>query len=609
MGDYSLAPSTSSFSDITTNPRAIAAAWGAFLTSSDSSRSLDWRLARPPLSPRLQLALIDAASESCCFHTPAFEIFVDRVAFFKRDLSHLDIPSQIVAAVFAALGVRATSQLSLLGVDAPNPQPGQTHPPDIIAAAGRRREVAWKAIADRAVDLCSQLNVLSSPTITNIETLTAVANMLLPSEVVPHRARFFLRQALGLYKDAHSTLSEHELHALKTRIGPILYEVDAQIAAYSNMPFHLREADLSEFFAGTGVHIPDFQHEDLDSAMDQLLSPAGGRVTQEKLANALALTRVFLSALQRAYVKLSTDLNSPRILTELPQLWSYIDRVHGATQRFHRTLCALEYVPEGRRHAHTIDFDLLNAIRTDVRIMDIIHLIHARLTSQRDRFRWTPDEPLFAEVLEISDMRMRKCFKLSAFYSKVMFESIDKHILQDILLGAEISPWVSIVAQRVGDVGGPTSAQYEVSETELGWITESLGLTVLYTPLAATRLAELTQARESRRLGVSSSHLSSQSNPSPQNSAVSPATTTSTSTSTSTSSSSSPSFTLPASPIDGTENGRQSMSAEQALEAIHLEKLAAILEGAKNPDAPPPTPPAPSPGDQAWQNEIEKFTY
>lgn len=72
------------------------------------------------------------------------------------------------------------------------------------------------------------------------------------------------------------------------------------------MPFHLREADLSEFFAGTGVHIPDFQHEDLDSAMDQLLSPAGGRVTQEKLANALALTRVFLSALQRAYVKLST---------------------------------------------------------------------------------------------------------------------------------------------------------------------------------------------------------------------------------------------------------------------------------------------------------------
>lgn len=51
------------------------------------------------------------------------------------------------------------------------------------------------------------------------------------------------------------------------------------------------------------------------------------------------------------------------------------------------------------------------------------------------------------------------------------------------------------------------------------------------------------------------------------------------------------------------------MSAEQALEAIHLEKLAAILEGAKNPDAPPPTPPAPSPGDQAWQNEIEKFTY
>lgn len=31
-------------------------------------------------------------------------------------------------------------------------------------------------VADRAVDLCSQLNVLSSPTITNIETLTAVAN-------------------------------------------------------------------------------------------------------------------------------------------------------------------------------------------------------------------------------------------------------------------------------------------------------------------------------------------------------------------------------------------------------------------------------------------------
>lgn len=60
------------------------------------------------------------------------------------------------------------------------------------------------------------------------------------SEVVPIKARFFLRQALGLYKDIHSVddLADEELRSLKKAIGPALYV--RQFSLDQRLPFLIR---------------------------------------------------------------------------------------------------------------------------------------------------------------------------------------------------------------------------------------------------------------------------------------------------------------------------------------------------------------------------------
>ncbi|KAM0752855.1 hypothetical protein T439DRAFT_346629 [Meredithblackwellia eburnea MCA 4105] len=487
--------------------RDFASSWDAFFRGLDiGHRSIDWKLALPTMATSLTLSLLEESTQSCCFHLPAFHIFGSRISEYKAKITQLDLPSQVIVAILTSLGARASPHSALLGVEGPDigDEGPKTRDHQLMLSAGRRRENAWRAITDRAVTLCTRLELMSEPSRANIEMLLAVTNMLLFSEVVPIQGRFFLRQAIGLYKDMHEQANQStDLRYLKSTLGPSLYESDARTASYSNMPYFIEKSDLEDFFDGTGVSVPNLDTHDLGTELDDLLSPAWGPVTRIKLDKALSLTGYYVSAVQREYVDLATDRNGPRLHKEIHSLWSKIDRVHGAVQKLHRTLSSLDYTPEGCDHGHALDYDLLIGVRMDARMVDLVNLAHMRLLSLRERIRWTPDAPLLEEVIAISEKRVRKCLKLLAFYCKVYTECLDRHLLYHMVIQIQLlTPWVQMVVQRVGEPGGPVSPEYEVSELELDWFTEALKLACYYTPLAATRLEELQRGRDARRFTV-----------------------------------------------------------------------------------------------------------
>lgn len=175
--------------------------WDKFLrsTSNIGEDSIDWQLAKPTMAESLTLHLLEgefsvafgveradatlhtASVHSCCFHLPAFHLFAPRIEQLKSNLNELDIQGQVIVAILASLGARASPHSALLGVAGPDLNISQTKPAsqDFILSAGTRRENAWRALADRAVGLCSQMQVLQTASKQNLEVLVALIQMLM----------------------------------------------------------------------------------------------------------------------------------------------------------------------------------------------------------------------------------------------------------------------------------------------------------------------------------------------------------------------------------------------------------------------------------------------
>ncbi|BGP55675.1 hypothetical protein JCM8202v2_003280 [Rhodotorula sphaerocarpa] len=478
--------------------------WENFLQASNLGQSSsDWRLALPTLATSLTVHLIDASMHSCCFHLPAFNVFSPEVNYFKANVDHLDIASQVIVAILTSLGARASPHSALLGVAGPDIENGEGSP-DIVLSAGVRRENAWRAIVKRATDLCSSMEILQVPTARNAQTLVAFVQMLMLAEAKPKTARFFLRTAMGIFRDMqHSDLPLEEVRAIKASVGPTLFECDCRIAAYLGMPPLISDDDLYEYFDGTGVHVPDLAAEDLGPELDDILDPAYGQIDRAKLDRALALTGYFVCSVQRSYASIASSRRpSPRFRSAIPALWSAIDRTHSAVQRLHRRLVQLDYVPAGCDLSHSVDYDLLISVRMDERLLDVVHLAHVWLVQLRKIDLTPQDRKALEELLAVSERRVRKCLKLLAFYSKVFYDSLDKHVVYHLFTQLEVLPnWVAMAAQREGEMTefGPLPSECVLTETELDWFTSALELACFFTPLGATRLRELKTAREARR--------------------------------------------------------------------------------------------------------------
>ncbi|GAA5886126.1 hypothetical protein JCM6882_004273 [Rhodosporidiobolus microsporus] len=479
--------------------------WETFLSASNlGASSSDWRLAVPTMASSLTVHLIDASMHSCCFHLPAFHAFAPFVNYYKENVTTLDLASQVVVGILTSLGARASPHSALLGIAGPDIENGKASL-DLVLSAGQRRENAWRAIVNRATELCSKPEILQVPSARNAQTLVAFVQMLMLAEAKPKTARFFLRTAMGVFRDMqHSDLSPEEVQAIKSAVGPTLYESDSRIAAYLSMPVVISDGDLDEYFEGTDVRVIDLATEDLGPLLDDILDPSHGRITRTKLDRALGLTGYFVCAVQRCFSSISSSRKvSPRFLTAIPQLWSYVDRAHAAVQRLHRRLVQLDYVPEGCDEHHSVDYDLLIGVRMDERLLDVVHLAHEWLKKQRMSNTLSPDNlAALEELLATSERRVRKCLKLLAFYSKVFVDSLDKHVVYHLFTQLEALPdWATMAAQREGEMTefGPLPGECALTEVELDWFTAALELACFFTPLGHERLQQLTAARNARR--------------------------------------------------------------------------------------------------------------
>ncbi|GAA5842268.1 hypothetical protein JCM11251_006763 [Rhodosporidiobolus azoricus] len=479
--------------------------WQNFLSASNiGASSSDWRLAVPTMASSLTVHLMDASVHSCCFHLPAFHAFAPFVNYYKQNVTSLDLASQVVVGILTSLGARASPHSALLGIAGPDIENGKASL-DLVLSAGQRRENAWRAIVNRATELCSKPEILQVPSARNAQTLVAFVQMLMLAAAKPKTARFFLRTAMGVFRDMqHSDLSPEEIQAIKSAVGPTLYESDSRIAAYLSMPVIISDGDLAEYFDETAVRVIDLASEDLGPLLDDILDPAHGRITRPKLDRALALTGDFVCAVQRCFSSISSSRRtSPRFLTTIPQLWGYIDRAHAAVQRLHRRLVQLDYVPEGCDEHHSVDYDLLIGVRMDERLLDVVHLAHEWMKKQRMSNSFSPENrQALEELLATSERRVRKCLKLLAFYSKVFVDSLDKHVVYHLFTQLEALPdWAEMAAQREGEMTdfGPLPRECALTETELDWFTAALELACFFTPLGHERLQQLTAARNARR--------------------------------------------------------------------------------------------------------------
>ncbi|KAK4046280.1 hypothetical protein OIV83_006203 [Microbotryomycetes sp. JL201] len=480
----------------------LTSLWDSFLKSNIGERSIDWQLARPAMASSLTLHLLEASQHSCCFHLPAFHTFANRLSYLKTNLSRLDIQGEVIVAILASLGARASPHSALIGVAGPDFNITQVQPSkDFLLTAGTRRESAWRALADRATSLCSRPEILQLASKDNIEILVACIQMLMLSKVKPVKSRFFLRNVTGMFEDIQRMdVSPAEILRIKQSVGRTLYECDARVAAYSNSPLFITDDDIAELFHGTGIVLPDLERDGLANALDQVFE---GPLAPKQIEDALALTGFWVCALQRTYARISSS-RSPNFdfLHSVPQLWKWIDNAHTAVQSLHRRLVSLQHQQQRVPGSdHDIEIDLLIAVRMDNRLIDLVNLTHEFLRKQFDREVESEEHAALAELYALSDQRVRKCLKLSAFYSKVYIDSRDKHVIYHLVVQLEALPsWAVIASQRAGEPtpAGPLAPECELSEVELGWLTSALELACYFTPLAAERLEQLNAGRVAR---------------------------------------------------------------------------------------------------------------
>ncbi|KAM0791491.1 hypothetical protein ACM66B_005944 [Microbotryomycetes sp. NB124-2] len=483
-------------------PSDLTTLWDTFMKSNIGERSIDWQLARPAMASSLTLHLLEASQHSCCFHLPAFHTFANRVPRLKSNLSRLDIQGEVIIAILASLGARASPHSALIGVAGPDLNIAQVQAPrDFLLTAGMRRENAWRALADRATGLCSRPEILQSASKENIEILVACIQMLMLSKVRPVKSRFFLRNVTGMFEDIQRMdVPPAEILRIKQSVGRTLYECDARIAAYSNSPLFITDADIRELFHGTGIVLPDLERDSLSDALDQVFD---GPLVPKQIEDALALTGFWVCALQRTYARISSArLPNLDFLQSIPQLWRWIDSAHTAVQSLHRRLVRLQHQQQRIPGSdHDIEIDLLIAVRMDNRLIDLVNLAHEFLRKQFDRQLEVDERAAVADLFALSDQRVRKCLKLSAFYSKVYIDSRDKHVIYHLVVQLEALPsWAIIAAQRAGEMtpAGPLAPDCELSEVELDWLTAALELACYFTPLAAERLEQLNAGRAAR---------------------------------------------------------------------------------------------------------------
>ncbi|GAA5899686.1 uncharacterized protein JCM6883_005956 [Sporobolomyces salmoneus] len=462
----------------------------------------NWRLGETEVMKQLTIHLLDAATRACCANIPGIKPLADQLDYYKANLDKLDGAGQCAVAVLCALGARASPHSALLGVATQSLADASPSPP-LFLYAGERREIACRALERRAREVCWVNGMLESTNLSDLDAIIGVTQVLIYEEIVPQKSRLFTRIAAGMYHDLRfKAVERKERTGRDPRIGPgtALFLADAVIAASSSRPSFISTSELENYYVTDGVPIPDFPGSNLLDELDKILQRP---LNKEKLTDAITQGIIWVSGCARLFAQLTMSRrpSSPSPLPLLKNLWTLIDSVHNSLQHLQSIFVHLDQtqVADLDDSPYALDHFVLLGVRADSILVDLINLMHIWLKKDRNgEGIWTEGEgdPLLASMRQESALRVRKCLKLSAFYAQLFLSSQDKHLVHHMMMQLEIlNDWSEWVLQRVGTPGGPPSAEYEITETELDWFQRALELSCYYTPKAANRLSRFSALR------------------------------------------------------------------------------------------------------------------
>ncbi|GEM07309.1 hypothetical protein Rt10032_c03g1326 [Rhodotorula toruloides] len=403
------------------------------------------------------------------------------------------LASLVALTSFWTVGARTSPHSAVLGI-AIRPEDPVDHPNAPLLSAGNRRQTACTALFDKAHALNWEAGTMETPTVEALAALLAVLQMSLFTEVQPMKTRPLLRSAVSHYKDLQDAASnESEAAWIRKTFGFAIYTADCLISAYARRKCHIADSDLPTYFAhaDTKIILPRLPMDSLLPIAQKLVKAISSRVSA--LKSAKHLLACWVCACQRAFVQFAAPTGSARKTAEdlaggLLQLWNAIDSTRAAAAYLLElsppTLHNHVHNPSEPQHTvHEHDYGA-QFIRLDRDLLDLINLIHVEVEARRAIL--PPQLP--GESLS----RVRKALRRRAFYLHAYVVGADIHMAFHEVYQLEHLPnWTKLALQRVGEPGGPLSADEQVTETELSWFIEGLQHACYFHPLSEKRLVEL----------------------------------------------------------------------------------------------------------------------
>ncbi|KAG0657780.1 Proline-rich protein 12 [Rhodotorula mucilaginosa] len=467
-------------------PASASVSYGSGAQYDVTESSAEWTLAR-------------AFFSSCCAYLPIFLPWHERKQWLLNNLDNLDPSSRVAAAVFCALGARASPHSAILGIALPTPSPTDCF--NEASAAGYRRQQACRSLSAQALELGYTLNIASDVSMQNLDSLMAVTQMLVFDELIPRRSRTAVMTALGQYKDLRAAGYFDPRHDTLEHINLPLLAADAVSAAYARKDPVISVHDIEEYFPRSPLPNPNLHslHGDLRACLDEHVDSAGA-ATHVGIWRASLVLLAWVTAGQRAFAAVSVQRASgpPATLTQdIRAIWSLLDEAHEGIRSLQEMLIHLDRVPLGCAKDGCTDQHLRLVTRLDKDLLDLFFLTHSLVSEHLGR------DSLVGETARVmyleSDNRIRKALKLTAFYAELYITSRDPHMTYHVFWQLEIFPtWTEIAVQQFGESGGPADPALALSTTELDWLERGLVTASFYHPCAVPRLHELRQGRARR---------------------------------------------------------------------------------------------------------------
>jgi len=177
---------------------------------------------------------------------------------------------------------------------------------------------------------------------------------------------------------------------------------------------------------------------------------------------------------------------APSVYDRFRQLWATIDVVHSGVQRLQQALVSATSLPGAEDDPEALDQFVIHGVRIDSWLVDLIWLQDAWLrTGPGAQADSSEDRNLLDGLRFESELRLRKCLRLTAFYAQLYMSSKDKHVVYHAMCQLDLVPnWPAIVVEKCGPVPGvgPSSPEFELTDQELDWLESGLTLASFYHP-------------------------------------------------------------------------------------------------------------------------------